>query len=100
MSTITIEVPESVRQQVEKLSADEGCSVDQFFATATSEKFSVLRELDYIRKRASLANDQEFEEVLKHIPSIPTTEEWDRMLAPANEEEADAGKRDKLGGCP
>ncbi len=60
----------------------------------------MLRELDYIRNRASLANDQEFEEVLKHIPAIPTTEEWDRVPAPANEEEMDTGKRDKPGACP
>ncbi len=37
MSTITIKVPEFLRQQVEKLSADEGFSVDQFIATAASE---------------------------------------------------------------
>lgn len=86
MSTITIQVPEFLRQQVEKLSADEGFSIDQFFATAASEKLSLIRELDYVRNRASLANDQAFEEVLKQIPATPTVEEWDRMPAPANGE--------------
>jgi len=87
MSSITIKVPEFLQQQIEKLSADEGFTVDQFFTTAASEKLSVIRELNYIRNRASLANDREFEEVLKHIPAIPIAEEWDRMPTPTKGEQ-------------
>ncbi len=79
MSTITIEIPEYLRKQVEKLSSAEGFSIDQFFATAASEKLSVIRELDYVRERASKTDDEEFEEVLKLIPAAPVTEEWDRV---------------------
>ncbi|MCB1229123.1 MAG: toxin-antitoxin system HicB family antitoxin [Verrucomicrobiae bacterium] len=79
MSKITIEIPEYLRQQVESLSSAEGFSIDQFFATAASEKLSVIRELDYVRERASRANDEEFEAVLEHIPFSPVSEDWDRM---------------------
>jgi hypothetical protein len=79
MSTITIQIPEYLRQQVEKLSSTEGYSIDQFFATAASEKLSVIQEFDYVAKRASEADDGQFKEVLKHIPATPVTEDWDRL---------------------
>lgn len=96
MSTITIEVPEFLRRQVEKLSAAEGFSMDQFFATAASEKLSVIREVDYIAEKASKASDEEFEAVLRHIPAIPVTEEWDRM-PDSVDGERDVGSRDSAG---
>lgn len=92
MSTITIKVPEFLRKQVEKLSSDEGFSVDQFFATAASEKLSVIREFDYIATKAAKASDEEFAAVLKHIPSILVAEEWDRMPNPANGEQGGGGQ--------
>ena len=79
MSTITIQIPEYLREQVERLSAEEGFTVDQFFATAASEKLSVIRELDYIQSRAARANDQEFLALLQKIPADPVTEDWDHL---------------------
>jgi hypothetical protein len=79
MSTITIKIPEYLREQVERLSASEGFTVDQFFATAASEKLSVICELDYIRTKATNADDQEFLEALKHIPDAPVAGTWDHM---------------------
>ena len=85
MSTITIKIPEYLRRQVEALSSAEGFSIDQFFATAASEKLSVIRELDYIEQRASRANDEKFEEVLKSIPASSDIPEWDRIPTPPTE---------------
>ena len=93
MSTITIEIPEYLRKQVEALSAAEGFSIDQFFATAASEKLSVIRELDYIASRAAGADEAEFEEVLKCIQASSEVPEWDRLPASPPEsprQEADA----------
>lgn len=77
MNTITIEIPEYLRRQVESLASAEGYSVDQFFATAASEKLAVIREHDYIAERAKRADEQAFEAALKAIPGDPV-EEWDR----------------------
>ena len=38
MNSITIQIPDYLRKQVENLAAEEGFTVDQFFATAASEK--------------------------------------------------------------
>jgi hypothetical protein len=79
VSTITIQVPDFLRRHVERLSAQEGISVDQFYAAAASEKLSVMESGDYIAGRAARADDAAFAEVLKSIPSTQVTEAWDRM---------------------
>lgn len=79
MSSITIQVPDFLRRQVERLSAKDGVSVDQFFALAASEKLSVLEAVDYIAARAAKADDAAFEEAIKSIPSVPVTDAWDRL---------------------
>lgn len=79
MSTITIQIPDYLRHQVELLTSAEGYTVDQFFATAASEKLAVIREHDYVAGRAQRANEQAFEAALKAIPDNSEVEEWDRM---------------------
>lgn len=79
MSSITIKIPEYLRKQVEKLSNEEGISIDQFFTTAVSEKISVIKEIDYIANRAKRASDEKFEEVMKKIPVSSNIEAWDQM---------------------
>ena len=75
MSSITIQIPEFLHRQVERLAAQDRMSVDQFFATAASEKLSVMEAVDYIAARADEAT---FLEEIGHIPDAPVTEEWDR----------------------
>lgn len=76
MSAITIQIPDSLRRHVERLAAADSISVDQFFATAASEKLSVIEAVDYI---ASRADDAAFMEAISHIPDAPITEAWDKM---------------------
>ena len=79
MSSITIQVPDFLRQQVERLSAEDGFSVDQFFATAASEKIAVIEAVQYIRARAERADEAAFEDAISHIPAKPVTEAWDQI---------------------
>jgi hypothetical protein len=79
MSSITIQIPDFLRHQVERLSAQDGLSVDQFFATAASEKIAVIEAEGYIRQRAERATDEAFLDAVAHIPAVPVTESWDKM---------------------
>ena len=79
MSTITIQIPDSLRRQVERLVAEDQITVDQFFATAASEKLSVIEAVDYIAARASRADDVAFLEAVSRIPDAPVTEVWDQV---------------------
>ena len=79
MSTITIQIPDSLHRHVERLAAEDRITVDQFFATAASEKLSVIEAVDYIAARAARANDTDFLKAVSQIPNAPVTEEWDKM---------------------
>jgi len=79
MSSITIQIPDFLHRQVERLASRDSMSVDQFFATAASEKLSVMEAVDYISARAARADDAAFMEAVSHIPDVPVTAEWNRM---------------------
>ena len=74
MSTITIQIPDYLRRHVERLAVADGISVDQLFATAASEKLSVIEAFDYLASRASRANDATFLKALAHISDSPVTD--------------------------
>jgi hypothetical protein len=78
MSSITIQVPDFLRRQIERLTAQDGLTMDQFFTTAASEKISVMEAVDYISQRAAKADDQAFLEAMSHIPAAPVSEPWDQ----------------------
>lgn len=79
MSSITIQVPEFLRRQIERLTAEDGLTVDQFFVTAASEKIAMLEAVDYIGQRAARADDAAFLDAISRVPAIPVTETWDQM---------------------
>ena len=78
MSSITIQVPDFLRRQIERLTAQDGLTMDQFFTTAASEKISVMEAVDYISQRAAKADNHAFLEALSHIPAAPVSEPWDQ----------------------
>ena len=73
------QIPEFLHRQVEQIASQDSLSVDQFFATAASEKLSVMEAVDNIAAGASRADDTAFLEAARHIPDAPVTEEGDRM---------------------
>jgi hypothetical protein len=55
MSTLTIQLPESLKHTIEALAAKEGCSVSQFMASAAGEKLAVVMTMNYLREEAAAA---------------------------------------------
>jgi hypothetical protein len=78
MSTLNVNIPESLRRRAESLAQDDGVSLDQFIATALAEKVAVLDAESYLRERASRGNREKFERVLSKVPDIEP-EEQDRL---------------------
>jgi len=78
MSTVSIQIPESVKRHVERLAARDGISVDQFYASAAAEKLAALETADYIARRVAGADREEFLRVLAKVPQAEP-EEWDRL---------------------
>jgi hypothetical protein len=72
MSTISIQIPDGVRNGIETLAKREGFSVEQFLALAAGEKLAVMSSLDYLRKEASQGSHADWDTYLAHVPDVPT----------------------------
>jgi hypothetical protein len=71
MSTLTVQMPESLAQQLRECAAKEGVTVDQLLSSAVAEKLSALMTLDHLRERAHRANRQDFIAFLDASPDVP-----------------------------
>jgi hypothetical protein len=74
MSTLTIQLPESLKKSIEALAAKEGYTVSQFLASAASEKLAVLLTMEYLRSEAKAGRREDFEKYLSAVPNVPPAE--------------------------
>ncbi len=79
MSTLNIELPESLHRAACELEGREGVPVEQLAAVALAEKVSALRTLDYLRGRAANGRIENFDRVLEKVPDIEPEHEDDRL---------------------
>lgn len=70
MSAITLELPNSLHKKLEELANNGGFSVEQFLASAASEKLSAMLQLDFLEKEAKLGSQKEFEDYLAAVPDV------------------------------
>ncbi len=71
MSTLTIQLPESLKRYIEELAAKEGYSVSQFLVSAAGEKLAVVMTMDYLRHEAAAGRREDFEKYLAAVPKTP-----------------------------
>ncbi len=71
MSTVTVELPDSLKNAIEELAAKEGFSVNQFLASAAGEKLAVMKTMDYLRSEAAAGRREDFEKYLAASPNGP-----------------------------
>lgn len=82
MSTLNVNIPESLHRRAQSLAQDDGVPIDQFIATALAEKVAVLDADSYIRARAARGSREKFDRVLAKVPDFEPGEH-DR-LSPGN----------------
>lgn len=68
MSTLTIQLPESLKKKIEALAVEEGYSVSQFLASAAGEKLAVVLTMDYLRRESAAGRREDFERYLASVP--------------------------------
>lgn len=81
MSTLNVNLPESLRRRAQSLAQDDGVPLDQFIATALAEKVAVLDADSYIRARAARGSREKFDRVLAKVPDLEP-EAHDRLSPP------------------
>lgn len=74
MSSITIEIPDSLKQSIEQLAAKEGYSGSQFLASAAGEKLAVIMTVDYMKREAAAGRREDFERYLEAVPDVAPQE--------------------------
>jgi uncharacterized protein (DUF1778 family) len=70
MSTVTIQMPEGLAQRLTEAARAEGVTLDQFLASAASEKLSAWLTVDDLRQRAAFAKRADFIAFLDQSPSV------------------------------
>lgn len=68
MSTLSLRIPESIYQRVKEFAQKDGISINQFIASAVSEKISAFATKDYLELHASRADQNKYREALLKIP--------------------------------
>ena len=71
MSTLSVEIPESLKKTIEELAAREGYSVSQFLASAAGEKAAVMLTMDFLRREAADGRREDFERYMAAVPDAP-----------------------------
>ena len=74
MSTLTVELPESLKKGIESLAAAEGYTVSQFLASAAGEKLAVVLTVDFLRREANAGRREDFEKYLEAVPDVAPPE--------------------------
>jgi hypothetical protein len=78
MSTLSLRLPDSVHNKIREFAKREGISINQFIASAVSEKISAFATIEYLKQRANHADVIKFRSALSNIPDVKP-EEFDRL---------------------
>jgi hypothetical protein len=63
--TYPLRLPKSLKDAVERISKQEGTSINQFVATAVAEKVSALEAVRFFEERRARADFKAFERIMK-----------------------------------
>lgn len=69
MSTLSIQLLDSIHHHAERLARDEGVSVNQLVSSALAEKLSALDADRYLSERAKRGEKVDIDRILAKIPA-------------------------------
>ena len=70
-NTYPLRLPRSLKQAVERLSREDGTSINQFVATAVAEKISALETARFFEDRKRRADFRAFDRIMKRRGGKP-----------------------------
>jgi hypothetical protein len=68
MTTLYLNLPNSIQRHLQEMADLEGVPIDQFVASAVAEKISALTAETYLRTRAERADPGAFRAILDKVP--------------------------------
>ncbi len=72
--TYPLRLPRSLKEAVERLSKEEGTSINQFVAIAVAEKVSALETARFFEQRKARADFKTFDKIMKRRGGQPPRE--------------------------
>jgi hypothetical protein len=69
--TYSLRLPRSLKDAVERISKEEGTSINQFVATAVAEKVSALQTARFFQERKARADFKAFDRIMKRRGGKP-----------------------------
>lgn len=70
MSYLNVQIPDSLYENLQALAEQDGISIDQFIATAVSEKIAALTTETYLEELAKKGSRSRYEAVLAKVPDV------------------------------
>ena len=70
MSTLTVQLPNSIYENAKRLAIQEGISLDQLISAAVAEKLSAIDAERYLRERAERGRKVDIDAILAKVPSV------------------------------
>jgi hypothetical protein len=78
MSTVNVQIPNSLHIHLQDLAAREGITIEQFITTAIAEKMAALMTESYLTERAKRGSRTKYEAALAQVPDIEP-EDYDKL---------------------
>ena len=72
--TYPLRLPRSLKEAVERLSRQDGTSINQFVATAVAEKVSALQTAHFFEDRSARADFKTFDKIMRRRGGKPPRE--------------------------
>ncbi len=70
MSTISLRLSDSLHQRVREFAKQGNISINQFIATALSEKMATIMTVDYLEERAKQDKENQFSKALSKVRDV------------------------------
>ena len=67
MSTLSVRLPDSLHERIKKLSKKDKISLNQFIASAVTEKITALETEAYLQERARKGDKKRYMKVLSKV---------------------------------
>ena len=75
MATLSVRIPNSVHNAIKTLAKEDDISINQFIASAVTEKLTAMETADYIESRAARGSEEKYHSVLKKVPHVAPRED-------------------------
>ena len=69
-TTLSVRLPNSIRQHAQRLARTEGVSVNQLISSAVAEKLSALDTERYLSERAARGKNVNIDAILAKVPHV------------------------------